>query len=55
MVWWGHPITTGDGDVMDYFMSVDEGETKDGQEHYEEQMIRFDVTNIAPFNSSVQV
>lgn len=38
-VTWGHPVTTGIPN-MDYFLSCDAAEPKDGERHYSEKLVR---------------
>ncbi len=38
-VGWGHPVTTGLPNT-DYFLSLDDAEPKDGQDHYTEHLVR---------------
>ncbi|GMH47262.1 hypothetical protein TrVE_jg10041 [Triparma verrucosa] len=48
-VWWGHPITTGLS-TIDYYFGLDY-ELDHAGEQYEEQLIRFEYINTAPFAS----
>jgi hypothetical protein len=44
-IWWGHPVTTGNGDAIDYFLSLDAELPDAAEEAYSEQMVRMNLTN----------
>ncbi len=48
--WWGHPITTGISDTIDYFISLDTEVTSAGDSHYSEQLVRMRGVNTVPLS-----
>jgi len=46
--WWGHPITSGQHDSIDFFLGLDVEIPTAAHEHYSEQLVRMEMMNIAP-------
>lgn len=43
--WWGHPITTGNGDTIDYYISLDAELDAAADDDYVEQLVRMEFIN----------
>jgi hypothetical protein len=54
-MWWGHPVTSGIIDHIDYFFGLDSEIYDSGMTQYTEQLVRMKYINTIPFPLPVRV